>query len=172
MSSSGNLRLINISWVPLEEQLWNGVPYIYIVYLTRPDETVVTHFVHFPHSNILISLQAGVYGVQVEAVNEVGLAGKTTDLVSLDLTASSGLSVADYPYFYIIIPGLVFLAVIIAIPIFIFRKIHENKMRSISYVRGQLWWCLVHSVGVVCVTPLHMYADICKCVWDTTCIGV
>ena len=46
-------------------------------------------------------------------------------------------SFVDYPYFYILIPGVLFVVVIAVIIIVIFKKLCERNKGSVGFVRGE-----------------------------------
>ncbi len=131
--------LVNISWSSIPEIDWNAEPNGYFVYIfTLPNtKDFKVHFVLYPSSSLTLGLVKGSYGIQVYAVSS---AGQSINSLSIQFDAGarmSGPSLGDYPYFYIIIPGVIFLTVIVVVTIVIFKKINENKKRSVTFVKGE-----------------------------------
>jgi hypothetical protein len=52
-------------------------------------------------------------------------------------TPTSSPSFVEYPYFYILIPGVIFLAIIIGIIVVILKKLLERSKGSITFARGE-----------------------------------
>lgn len=92
----------------------------------------------YPDTDLVVLLTAGEYGVRITAVNKQGDSG--SDFVSEPFvvgTPPARASFVEYPYFYILIPGVLFLAIIVGIIIVIFKKCHERNKRSVSFARGE-----------------------------------
>ena len=47
------------------------------------------------------------------------------------------VQVLEYPWVYILVPGLVGVVIIIVISLVICKKVQERKKRSVSYCRGE-----------------------------------
>ena len=140
-SESAEHILINISWSPISESMWNGIPRGYYVYLSGT--TMQVHRVHYPDTSLVVNVQPGQYEIQISAVNNVSqstlysIIPKRGYGSSATTTNGDDKSFTDYPYFYMVIPGVVCLAIIAVVTIVIVKKIHENKKRSITFVRGE-----------------------------------
>ena len=58
------------------------------------------------------------------------------------------VQVLEYPWVYIMVPGLVGVVIIIVISLVICKKVHEKKKRSVTYCRGERGvvtldkWCM------------------------------
>ena len=76
------------------------------------------------------------YGVTVAAVNDVDEASNVSSMEFTLGSCTSG-SMLDYPYFYILIPGFICLAIIVVITIVICKKLHEKRKGSVGYVTGE-----------------------------------
>ena len=136
---TSELAVVSLSWSPLPENQWNGIPLGYFVYVLRhADRQQVVHEVHYPETSLVVGVVPGLYDIHIDAVNNVGNSEETLQVSGLAFgEESSSDTFADYPYFYILIPGVIFLVVIVVIIIVIFKKVHENKKRSITFVRGE-----------------------------------
>ena len=75
------------------------------------------------------------------AVNQLGPSPQffSTEFELTTSTAAPGEndSFVNYPFFYILIPGVIFLAIIVGIIIVIFKKLCERNKGSISFARGE-----------------------------------
>lgn len=116
--------------------MWNAIPRGYYVYLflypSNDPSNVFT--ILYPDSSFLEVLPPGRYGITVVAVNAVN----RTEILTMETTVDdTDGSFADYPYFYILIPGILFVVVIVVIIIVIFKKLCERNKGSVGFVRGE-----------------------------------
>lgn len=139
LRETSELAVVSLSWSPLPENQWNGVPLGYLVYVLRhADSQQTTHNVPYPDTFLVVGVVPGLYDIHIEAMNNIGLSEDTLQVRRLTFgTVNASGTFTDYPYFYILIPGVIFLVIIIVIIIVIFKKLHENKKRSITFVRGE-----------------------------------
>ncbi len=131
--------VVNMTWSPLPEHQWNGVPLGYRVYILRhADQRQDNHSVLYPTTSLIVGVVPGVYDIHIVAINGQG---ESLDVLEMPRRVfgrdDSSASFVEYPYFYILIPGVIFLVVIVVIIIVIVKKVHENKKRSITFVRGR-----------------------------------
>lgn len=137
--------VFNISWSPILEHQWNGVPLGYYVFLYRsPNRKVAEVYrVPYPDTYLVVLLLAGEYGIEIAAVNRVGVSTDvfTSDPFEVDPfevgNPTESASFVEYPYFYILIPGVIFLAIILGIIIVIFKTLRDRNKGSISFARGE-----------------------------------
>ena len=47
------------------------------------------------------------------------------------------VQVLDYPWVYILIPGVILVVIIVVITLVLFKKVHESKKRTVTYCRGE-----------------------------------
>lgn len=76
------------------------------------------------------------------------------------------VQVLDYPWVYILIPGLVCFVIIVVVTLVIFKKVHESRKRTVTYCRGET----VQQVGLrpeclaVCVC-VYVFPQAGMCVY-------
>ena len=132
--------LIHISLSPLTPSHPHTLPpsQIYLFRLSNPGEQEATFTAPYPTTSYLIGLTDGEYAIQVVPVNDVDLGPLTRSrdfLVGQNSTLTQeDRAVLDYPYIYIIIPGLFCIVIIVVVTIVVFKKAVEN--RAVSYVQG------------------------------------
>lgn len=151
------LAVVNISWDPIPENQWNGIPNGYFVYLFRhpSEESLEVYRVSYPDTNVVVGIPSGRYGIHIVAFNNVSQSDQVlvSGVLMFGNTTSSANSFVDYPFFYILIPGAVCVAIIVVIIIVICKKLKEGKKGSISFARGE-WLLIWHSsVKFQCQPP-------------------
>ncbi len=110
--------------------------YIYLRPSTDPIPTVKQ--VNFPLSEQFLTLDSGKYAVIVTAFNAQGnQSEQQSDDVTFIVGDSSPSALLEYPFVYIIVPGIIFVVIIIVINVVIFKKIHETRRRSVTYCKGE-----------------------------------
>ena len=144
LMETSDLVVVNLSWTALPEHQWNGIPLGYRVFIfSHADETQMVFDVPYPATYVVVSVSPGLYMVHIAAMNNVNISQnflKERDLLFSEIEPSG--TFADYPYFYILIPGVIFLVIIVVIIIVIVKKLHEGKKRSITFVRGKSCVCV------------------------------
>ena len=116
------------------------------VYLYLDQVQINVYTAIYPASFHVVVLLNNEYSIQVVAFNDVGLSAseRRLDFTIGDVSGptSSGNSALDYPYVYILIPGLICVVIIVVVTIVIFKKVYENNKRSVAYCRGKLCVCV------------------------------
>ena len=102
--------------------------------------------VGYPQTSFTIGLRDGKYSLNVLAVNKYGFSNDfPSNRIELQIDSSSvnpgghpdDVQVLEYPWVYVLVPGLVGVVIIIVISLVICKKIQEKKKRSVSYCRGE-----------------------------------
>ena len=102
----------------------------------------------YPHTSYVTVLSDGQYFFNVLAVNE-GSTSVDFPIPSNPVEVPVGdgpfnpgghpddVQVLEYPWVYILVPGLVCVCIIIVVSLVICKKVHEKRKRSVSYCRGE-----------------------------------
>ena len=85
-----------------------------------------------------VGLPDGEYILQIAAFNKQGNLSK-------DAAMSEGFTVGvytrdtelGYPFVYILVPGLIFLVIIIVVTVVMFKIVHEKRKRRVTYCKGE-----------------------------------
>ncbi len=126
--------------------------------------------VNFPLNEEFVTLGSGQYTVAVVAFNAQGnQSSELSESVEVTVGEGTGESGLDYPFVYIIVPGIVFVVIIIVINVIIFKKVHETRRRSVTYCKGEfvnkLSKCYVHVQVYMYIHTsshiTHMYMYMC-----------
>ncbi len=111
---------------------------MYIFQPGSPNSIPTDRQVNFPLAEQFLTLDNGDYAVQVTAFNGQG---NQSDEVSapkrFTIGDGSPAALLEYPFVYIIVPGIIFVVIIIVINVVIFKKIHETRRRSVTYCKGE-----------------------------------
>jgi len=138
---------VRLSWDAIPEDQWNGRPKGYFVYLYSPSTSNTPFYfrVAYPNTEYILSLADGRYAVQVVPVNaeervaegqlpagrtEFNVLGNSTSLIM-------NPSILSYPYIYILVPGVLFVVIIAAIAIVLFKKSIERLRLGVQYCKGK-----------------------------------
>ena len=130
-------------------------PQIYLYRQQTDPQPFTYHRVAYPRSNYTIGLSHGTYYVSLVAVNRRGFS--VDESVRIEVVVGNGspriggnpsdIQVLDYPWVYILIPGVICLVIIVVITLVIFKKVHESKKRTVTYCRGErLFLGTLHSL--------------------------
>lgn len=115
---------------------------MYIYRLPNNVDTVIPQRqVNFPLNEQFLTLDSGEYTALVVAFNAQGnQSAQQSNLATFDVGEGSQSGGLEYPFVYIIVPGIVFVVVIIVINVIIFKKVHETRRRSVTYCKGECVW--------------------------------
>lgn len=92
------------------------------------------HRVPYPESSLVTVLRPGLYAIEIAAQNPEGTSSFLVEEFRVE--GEGGGSFVEYPYFYILIPGVLFLVITLAIIIVICKKLRERSKGHASFARG------------------------------------
>lgn len=108
------------------------------VYQPSSPISIIQEQVLYPLSEDFQTLEAGNYTVLVTVfnaqLNESGMSARTYFVVG----GETQKQLLDYPFVYIIVPGIVFVVIIIVINVIIFKRLHETRRKSVAYCKGNI----------------------------------
>ncbi len=94
--------------------------------------------VNFPLNEEVLTLDSGQYAVVIVAFNAQGnQSDQLSAVAEFSVGAGSQGGGLEYPFVYIIVPGIIFVVIIIVINVVIFKKVHETRRRSVTYCKGE-----------------------------------
>ena len=111
------------------------------MYLFRSPESSSEeiYIVPYPSTSLLIGVPHGRYAIHIAAFNDVGQSDQAlvSEQLSLGNMIPSEDRFVDYPFFYILIPGVIFLVITVTIVIVICKKVREGRKGAITFARGK-----------------------------------
>ena len=129
---------------------------IYIYHLPdRSFESATILQVHYPQDETFRILPDGEYALRVFAFNSQQKQAADSATFSLFVVGPGAQNLLEYPFIYIIVPGIVFLVIIIVVTVVIFKKVHENRRRTVTYCKG-MSCCACTCVPLLLCMIIHM----------------